>query len=50
MNNILNKLQNQLIVSCQAEGNSPFNNPEDVAKFAVCAEMGGAAGHSHRGS
>jgi N-acylglucosamine-6-phosphate 2-epimerase len=44
MNSILNKLQNQLIVSCQAEGNSPFNNPEDVAKFAVCAEMGGAAG------
>jgi N-acylglucosamine-6-phosphate 2-epimerase len=44
MNSILNKLQNQLIVSCQAESNSPFNNPEDVAKFAVCAEMGGAAG------
>lgn len=44
MNSILNKLQNQLIVSCQAEGNSPFNDPEDVAKFAVCAEMGGAAG------
>ena len=44
MNSILNKLQNQLIVSCQAEGNSPFNNPEDVAKFAVCAEMGRAAG------
>lgn len=43
MNSILNKLQNQLIVSCQAEGNSPFNNPKDVAKFAVCAEMGGAA-------
>jgi N-acylglucosamine-6-phosphate 2-epimerase len=44
MNSILNKLQNQLIVSCQAESNSPFNNPDDVAKFAVCAEMGGAAG------
>jgi N-acylglucosamine-6-phosphate 2-epimerase len=44
MNSILNKLQNQLIVSCQAEGNSPFNNPDDVAKFAVCAVMGGAAG------
>jgi len=44
MNKILNQLQNQLIVSCQAEGNSPFNNPEDVAKFAICAEMGGAAG------
>ncbi|TVQ82717.1 MAG: putative N-acetylmannosamine-6-phosphate 2-epimerase [Bacteroidetes bacterium] len=44
MNKILNQLQNQLIVSCQAEGKSPFNNPEDVAKFAICAEMGGAAG------
>jgi N-acylglucosamine-6-phosphate 2-epimerase len=43
MNKILNQLQNQLIVSCQTEGNSPFNNPEDVAKFAVCAQMGGAA-------
>ncbi|MFW5725450.1 MAG: hypothetical protein ACOCX0_03300 [Bacteroidota bacterium] len=44
MNSILNKLQNQLIVSCQAEGDSPFNNPDDVAKFALCAQMGGAAG------
>ncbi len=43
MNPIFSKLKNQLIVSCQAEGDSPFNNPEDVAKFAVCAEMGGAA-------
>ena len=43
MNPIFSKLKNQLILSCQAEGDSPFNNPEDVAKFAVCAEMGGAA-------
>lgn len=43
MNPIFLKLKHQLIVSCQAEGDSPFNNPQDVAKFAVCAEMGGAA-------
>jgi N-acylglucosamine-6-phosphate 2-epimerase len=43
MNEIFRKLKGGLIVSCQAEGDSPFNNPEDVAKFAVCAQMGGAA-------
>ncbi len=32
-----------LIVSCQAEGDSPFNNPMGVAAFALCAQMGGAA-------
>lgn len=42
MNRIFQHLQNGLIVSCQAEGDSPFNNPEDVAKFAICAQMGGA--------
>jgi N-acylglucosamine-6-phosphate 2-epimerase len=31
------------VVSCQAEGESPFNNPDDVAKFAVTAHMGGAS-------
>jgi len=43
MNPILQKIQNGIIISCQAEGDSPFNNPVDVAKFAKCAEMGGAA-------
>lgn len=42
MNQIFKKLKNGLIVSCQAEGDSPFNNPADVAKFAICAHMGGA--------
>ena len=37
------KIRGCLIVSAQAEGESPFNNPQDVAKFAVTAEMGGAA-------
>jgi N-acylglucosamine-6-phosphate 2-epimerase len=35
---------NLLIVSCQAEGNDPFNSPEGVALFARAAEMGGADG------
>ena len=37
-------LKHRLVVSCQAEPPSPFDNPEDVAKFAICARMGGAAG------
>ena len=31
-----------LIVSCQAEGDSPFNAPVFIAAFARAAEMGGA--------
>jgi len=31
-----------LIVSCQAEGDSPFNTPASIAAFARAAEMGGA--------
>ena len=36
-----------LIVSCQAEGDSPFNAPEFIAAFARAAEMGGAVGRAH---
>ncbi len=32
------------IVSCQSEGNDPFNSPKGVAMFAKAAEMGGADG------
>lgn len=35
-------LEHGLIVSCQAEGDSPFNNPPSIAAFARAAEMGGA--------
>jgi N-acylglucosamine-6-phosphate 2-epimerase len=42
MHSFFKKTHNGLIVSCQAEGDSPFNNPHGVASFAVCAEMGGA--------
>jgi N-acylglucosamine-6-phosphate 2-epimerase len=44
MNEIFATLKNRLIVSCQAEGSSPFNSPEGVAMFARAAVDGGAAG------
>ncbi|TGE25821.1 putative N-acetylmannosamine-6-phosphate 2-epimerase [Hymenobacter aquaticus] len=37
-------LRGGLIVSCQAEGDSPFNTPAGVALFARAAVQGGAAG------
>lgn len=43
MKNIFNDLKNKLIVSCQAEGESPFNSPEGVMMFAKAAVSGGAA-------
>ncbi|NWF50233.1 MAG: N-acetylmannosamine-6-phosphate 2-epimerase [Ignavibacteriaceae bacterium] len=41
---IISKLKNGLIVSCQAEGDSPFNTPEGVTMFAKSAIAGGAVG------
>lgn len=41
---VFEELKGGLIVSCQAEGNDPFNSPEGVALFAKAAEMGGAKG------
>lgn len=44
-NKILENLKNGMIVSCQAEGEDPFNaDPEYMALFARAAEMGGAIG------
>lgn len=43
MNELITRLKHGLIVSCQAEGDDPFNTPELIAKFALAAEMGGAA-------
>lgn len=40
---IIDKLKNKLIVSCQAEGNSPFNSAEGVTMFAKAAILGGAS-------
>lgn len=39
---VLESLRHGLIVSCQAEGDDPFNRPAYVALFARAAEMGGA--------
>jgi len=39
---VLERLKHGLIISCQAEGDDPFNTPGGVALFARAAEMGGA--------
>lgn len=44
MNKIFSSLKNGLIVSCQAEDDSPFNSPEAVTMFAKSAVQGGAVG------
>ena len=45
MNKMLEQLKGGMIVSCQSEGDDPFNaNPEYMALFASAAEMGGAIG------
>jgi N-acylglucosamine-6-phosphate 2-epimerase len=41
---IISRLKHGLIVSCQAEGDSPFNSPEGVTMFAKSAIAGGAIG------
>ncbi|MBK7631144.1 MAG: N-acetylmannosamine-6-phosphate 2-epimerase [Ignavibacteriales bacterium] len=43
-NEIISKLKHGLIVSCQAEGESPFNSPEGVTMFAKAAIAGGSIG------
>ena len=45
MNDTLKFLKNGLIVSCQSEGDDPFNaDPYYMALFALAAESGGAVG------
>jgi N-acylglucosamine-6-phosphate 2-epimerase len=43
MDSFFNEIKGNLIVSCQHEDGSPFNNPESMANFAYCAWKGGAA-------
>ncbi|MBS4036269.1 MAG: N-acetylmannosamine-6-phosphate 2-epimerase [Ignavibacterium sp.] len=43
-NELISKLKHGLIVSCQAEVNSPFNSPEGITMFARSAVTGGAVG------
>jgi len=50
MEQILKQIRGKLIVSCQAEGDSPFNSPEGVSWFAISAAMGGAAAIRSEGS
>ena len=40
----LQAVQGRLIVSCQAPDADPFRDPGSIARFAVAAERGGAAG------
>jgi len=40
----MSRLKSGLIVSCQAEGDSPFNEPQFIAAFARAADLGGAVG------
>ncbi|MBZ0201102.1 MAG: N-acetylmannosamine-6-phosphate 2-epimerase [Ignavibacteriaceae bacterium] len=42
MDDLFYKIKNGLIVSCQAEGDDPFNSPEGVTLFARAAKLGGA--------
>lgn len=44
MYNVVEQLKGGMIVSCQSEGDDPFNQPQYVALFAKAAEMGGACG------
>ncbi|MFA6468651.1 MAG: N-acetylmannosamine-6-phosphate 2-epimerase [Bacteroidota bacterium] len=44
MNDIIAGLKHGLIVSCQTESDDPFFGPALTAKFALSADMGGAAG------
>ena len=44
MQNVLQKIEGGLIVSCQAEDGSPFFQPDSMARFASAAELGGAVG------
>jgi N-acylglucosamine-6-phosphate 2-epimerase len=41
---LLSEIRSKLVVSCQAEGNSPFNTPEALSLFAIAAKQGGAGG------
>ncbi len=43
MNELLAKLSGGLIVSCRSENDDPFNTPALMTKFALAAQMGGAA-------
>ena len=39
----LHRLRHQLVVSCQADADSPLNHPQIIAALALAAELGGAS-------
>jgi len=43
MNELIARLKNGLIVSCQADSEEPFNTPAMVAAYARAVEIGGAS-------
>jgi len=49
MTELFKSIKGGLIVSCQSEGEDPFNTPEGVTLFARAAIMGGAAGIRSQG-
>lgn len=44
MNELLKKLERGLVVSCQSDQDDPFFSPDLTTKFAIAAQLGGAAG------
>jgi len=44
LNNAIARIRHGIIISCQSEGDDPFNRPDYIALFARAAEMGGACG------
>lgn len=44
LNKVIKQIEHGLIVSCQAEFESPFNSPESVTMFAKAAILAGAVG------
>lgn len=43
MSDVFGRIKGGLIVSCQSEGDDPFNTPGGVSLFAKAAQMAGAA-------
>ncbi len=50
MTNLIETLKGGVVVSCQSEGDDPFNRSDYLAAFAQAAEMGGAAGIRAQGA
>lgn len=43
MTEVFDKIKGGMIISCQSEGDDPFNTPSGVTLFAKAAQMAGAA-------